>query len=49
MILLGGTTLAVPDRFAAAHAEHLEIVKAIAGRDPDRRPEPISATPGAPG
>jgi DNA-binding GntR family transcriptional regulator len=36
MILLGGTTLAIPDRFAVAHAEHLEIVKAIAGRDPDR-------------
>ena len=36
MILLGGTTLTVPDRFPAAHAEHLEIVKAIAERDPDR-------------
>jgi DNA-binding GntR family transcriptional regulator len=36
MILLGGTTLAVPDRFAVAHAEHQEIVKAIAGRDADR-------------
>ena len=36
MILLGGTTLAVPDRFPVAHAEHQDIVKAIAERDPDR-------------
>lgn len=33
MILLGGTTLAVPGRFPIAHAEHLAIVKAIA--DPE--------------
>jgi DNA-binding GntR family transcriptional regulator len=36
MILLGGTTLAVPDRFPVAHAEHQDIVKAIAERDPDQ-------------
>ncbi|HYH39797.1 MAG TPA: GntR family transcriptional regulator [Azospirillum sp.] len=36
MILLGGTTLAVPDRFPAAHAEHLAIIAAITERDPDR-------------
>ena len=36
MILLGGTTLAVPNRFPVAHAEHQAIVRAIAERDPDR-------------
>ncbi|MFA7432155.1 MAG: GntR family transcriptional regulator [Gemmobacter sp.] len=33
MILLGGTTLNVESRAASAHAEHLEIVAAIAARD----------------
>lgn len=36
MILLGGTTLGVPDRFVAAHEEHLAIITAISDRDPDR-------------
>lgn len=36
MILLGGTTLGTGERFEAAHAEHLDIVRAIEARDPER-------------
>jgi DNA-binding GntR family transcriptional regulator len=36
MILLGGTTLGTDERFKAAHAEHMDIVKAIEDRDPNR-------------
>lgn len=34
--LLRGTSLSAPDRTQAAYQEHLEIVNAIDGRDPDR-------------
>ncbi len=35
MALLGRTTLGLPGRYDTAHAEHIEMVTAIANRDPD--------------
>ncbi len=39
MVLLGGTTLAIPSRSETAHEEQLAIVSAIDNRDPDAAEE----------
>jgi DNA-binding GntR family transcriptional regulator len=43
MVLLGGTTLALPSRSETAHAEHLAIVSAIRDHDPEAAEEAARA------